>query len=153
MINLSITPGSIETAVQSFDERRRWIIAGVLEGMAEAMQDLALTTAENAPHRSGALERAILGSAKVKETGREIVGTVSGNVGKLHIGLWLEQGTHVPAVVKKMVLINEDGQLAFIRKHRAFQVPAHPFMNVTLDAQKQQIFETLRRHIREAEGK
>jgi hypothetical protein len=152
MIDLAVNPESIAAVTQSFAEHRRWLIAGVIEGMGEAMQDLALATAENAPRRTGALERAILKSVKVKETSTEIVGTVSGNVGSLHVGLWLEEGTSVPAVVAKMVLIDADGQPAFIRRHRAFRVPPHPFMNPTLQAQKQQIFETLRRHIRQAAG-
>ncbi len=154
MIDFTVEPDSADRLAEAFAERRAAIIAGVLEGMGAAMTELAIATASAAPHRTGRLAAAIMASVKVRETSKEIKGTISGDVGKLHVGLWQEEGVSVPATmakrVKAMVLIGQDGSPVFFKSHRAFRVPGRPFMNPTLEEQKPQIIETLRASVREA---
>lgn len=151
MIDFTVSPSSAAELAAGFKAQRAWIIRGVLEGMAEAMQELAAATSEAAPHRTGALARAILASAKVKEKSKEIVGTVSGDVGSKHVGLWQEAGISVPETIatrgKAMVMVGSDGTPVYFRSHKAFKVPGRPFMNPTLQRQKAAIFEAIRSHV------
>lgn len=155
MINLAVNPDSTSAAAQAMQDRRAWIIRGVLDGMAEGMQILAAAAADAAPDRTGKLRRAILASPTVKETTSAIVGTVSGEVGARHVALWVEEGINDPAAsVKraKAMVMSAGGSAQFFRSHAAFRVPAHPFMNPTLEEQKPQIMAVIQRHVEEALG-
>jgi len=132
---------------------RERVIAAVREGMAQAMEDLAAKAAEAAPVRTGALQRAILASPKVTETPAQIVGTVSGDVGRRHIALWQEKGILDPVVVARGKIMRayfSGGAIGFIRRHGGFAVPGRPFMEPALEQQRQAIFDTIRLRIQAA---
>jgi hypothetical protein len=135
---------------------RTRILAGIRTGMQEAMEGLAWNVADKLQgspivSRSGALLGAILGSPHVTETAEVIRGTVSSDVGEKHIGLWLEEGTHVKAVEGKLFQFTAaDGQSVFTHGHRAFQVKAHPFLNPSLEEYKPTIMNIIAQKIGEA---
>lgn len=125
---------------------RKKIIAAMKVGMGEAMVGLAGYAAGMAPVRSGSLRDAIMRSPQVRQAGGDIIGTVSGDVGQKHVALWQERGIKVPEVHKLMVIGNQN----FIRQHRAFQVPARPFMNPALEAYRDQITAIIAERVRGA---
>lgn len=156
MINLVIDQASVDS-VQSYVEKVRLrILDGIRTGMQEAMQGLAWTVADKLSgnpivSRSGELLGAVLGSPKVTETPQVIRGTVTAEVGKKHLGIWLEEGTHVPAVAGKLFQFTPpDGETVYSRGHRAFDVKPHPFMNPSLQEFKAPIMEIISARVAEA---
>jgi hypothetical protein len=144
-------------AVESYLERtRQRILSGIRTGMQEAMEGLAFTVADKLQgnpivSRSGELLGAILASPKVTETPQVIRGTVTADVGKKHLGIWLEEGTHVPAVEGHLYQFTPaDGETVYTRGHRAFDVKPHPFMNPSLREFKAPIMEIIQARVAEA---
>lgn len=143
MINMQASVGDIGSNLEAV---RKKIIAAMRTGMQEAMEGLASYAASEAPERTGRLVAAIVRSPQVKQSAGYIVGTVSGDVGKKHVALWQEKGINVPDVHKLMVVGNQE----FIRQHRAFSVPARPFMNPALESYRDQITQIIAENVRGA---
>jgi hypothetical protein len=137
-VKLVLDPASVTQTVDYLQQARERILAAIREGMQTAMDGLAWKVVDNMQgnpvmSRSGELLEEILTSPKVTETTEVIRGTVSSDVGKKHLGLWLEEGTHVPAVQSKLFEFSEpDAETLFTRGHRAFDVKPHPFLNPAL---------------------
>ena len=149
MLDFKVDQASVDATVDYVEQVKQRILEGVRSGMLEAMQGLAGTVADKlhgSPivSRTGALLSAIEGSPKVTETDAIIRGTVTADVGAKHLGIWLEEGTHVPAVEGKLYQFTEaDAGTFFARGHRAFDVKAHPFMNPALDEFKAPIMQII----------
>jgi hypothetical protein len=138
VITLKVEQASVDSTVAYIDQVKERILVGIRSGMKEAMEGLAAAVEsklEGDPITShtGELAGAIAKSPKVTETASIIRGTVTADVGLKHLGIWLEEGTHVPAVEGKLYEFTEpDGDTFFARGHRAFDVKPHPFMNPAL---------------------
>lgn len=138
MITLQVEQASVDSVKSYLEKVRQRILQGIREGMMEAMQGLAWNVADKLAgnpivSRSGELLGAVLGSPKVTETPEVIRGTVTADVGNKHLGIWLEEGTHVPAVEGSLFQFTPpDGDTVYSRGHRAFDVKPHPFMNPSL---------------------
>jgi hypothetical protein len=132
------------------------ILEAVRVGMREAMEGLAWTVADKLQgnpivSRSGKLLGAVLGSPKVTETADVIRGTVTADVGEKHLGIWLEEGTHVQAVEGKLFQFTPaDENTVYTRGHRAFDMKPHPFMNPSLAEFKAPIMEIIASRVAEA---
>jgi hypothetical protein len=156
VINLKVDRASVDSTVAYIDQVKERILAGIRSGMQEAMEGLAgavESKLEGDPivSRTGELASAIAKSPKVTETATIIRGTVTADVGLKHLGIWLEEGTHVPAVDGKLYEFTEaDGDTFFARGHRAFDVKPHPFMNPALDEMKAPIMQIIADAVAEA---
>jgi hypothetical protein len=156
LIELELNQQSVNDVLEEVDQVRQRILEQIREGMLEAMERLAWVVVghlggDPIVSRSGQLFGAIVGSPKVTETSDVIRGTVTSDVGLKHIGLWLEEGTHVPAVEAKLFEFSEPGAAElFSHGHRAFEVEAHPFMNPSLRDDQAAIMQILADHIAEA---
>ena len=156
MLTFTLDPSSVDATVDHVEAVRHRILAAIREGMMEAMQGLAWTVADKLSgnpivSRSGELLGAILGSPKVTETAEIIRGTVSSDVGAQHLGLWLEEGTHIKAVEGKLYgFTPPDGKTFFTHGHRAFSIKPHPFMNPSLREYKSTIMEIIVAKVAEA---
>lgn len=157
MIDLELDPRSVDSTIDYVDQMRQRILQGVRVGMNDAMQALAWNVVDKLQgspiqSRSGKLMGGILGSPRVTENADYVRGSVAGRSsdGK-PIGLWLEEGTHVPAVEGKLfAFTTPDGNTVFTRGHRAFDVKPHPFLNSSLDAMRQPIMDIIAARVREA---
>lgn len=156
MLQLAIDPASVDRVEDYLRQTQQNILSGIRSGMQEAMDGLARDVAgklRGSPivSRSGRLLGAILGSPKVTESTDTIRGTVSSDVGKKHIGLWLEEGTHVEAVAGKLYgFTAADGNSVFTHGHRAFKVAAHPFLNPSLEDYRPTIMDIITARVGEA---
>jgi hypothetical protein len=155
-VTVILDPASVTQTTEYLEEAKYKILEAVREGMKEAMINLAWNVAgklQGDPiitHTGGLLD-AILNSPRVTETAELVRGTVSSDVNKKHIGLWLEEGTHVPAVLRTLYEFTEpDGETFFTHGHQAFDVKPHPFMNPALEESQPMILETIRTRIEEA---
>lgn len=138
-IGLQVDPRSVAQVEDYLEQTKRNIFANVRKGMKESMEGLAATVAsklEGNPivSRTGELLAHVLASPTVKETQRYIRGTVDAELGRKHLGLWLEEGTNVPATIgtSKAAIYQfapADDASVYTHGHRAFQVQPHPFMN------------------------
>lgn len=155
MIAAQVDPGSLVAVVDHLAQTRKNIFAAVRLGMLQGMEGLSWNVADKLQgspivSRSGALLGAILGSPKVVENREVIRGTVSSSVGRKPLGLWLEEGTSVPAVQGKLYgFVPADGTSVFTHGHQAFRVAAHPFLNPSLDEYGPTILETIQARIAE----
>ena len=158
MIQLVVEQSSVD-GVQAYVERvKQRVLAGIETGMQESMEGLAWTVADKLQgnpimSRSGDLLGAVLASPKVKVYATAIRGTVSTKGAKpgRNLGLWLEEGTHVPGVRGKLFAFTPpDGETVFTRGHKAFDVKPHPFMNPSLKEYKAQILQTIADRVAEA---
>lgn len=156
MIGFVADESSVAGVADYLEQTRQNILAGIRQGMQQAMEGLAWTVADKLQgnpivSRSGELLGAVLGSPKVTETPYYIKGTVSSDVGGKHLGLWLEEGTNVKAVEGKLFHFTAaDGASVFTHGHRAFQVAPHPFLNPSLDEYKPTILDIIQSRISEA---
>ena len=157
MIALTLDPGSVEGVKDYLEETRRNILLAIRGGMQEGMEALAWDVADKFAgnpivSRSGELLGGILGSPKVTETTEVIRGTVAAvSANGKPIGLWLEEGTHVPVVKGSLFQFTEpDGKTLYTRGHRAFDVKPHPFMNPSLREMKQPIMDIIAARLSEA---
>ena len=120
------------------EQTRKNILSGVRIGMGEAMEGLSWNVVDKLQgnpiiSRSGKLVGAVLGSPKVTETADYIKGTVSSVVEGKPRGLWLEEGTSVPAVTGNLYhFAAADGGSVFTHGHAAFKVAPKPFLNPSL---------------------
>ena len=156
MITLQVEQASIDQLKSYLERVRQGILRGIREGMMEGMQGLAAAVVTEMGvaaivNRTGALSEAILDSPKVTETPEVIRGTVTAAVGKKRLGIWLEEGTHVPAVEGNLFQFTEpDASTLYARGHRAFDVKPHPFMNPALREFKGPIMAIIEAHVAEA---
>lgn len=157
MIQLQVDPASVSTVEDYVEQIRRRILLAIREGMMEGMTALAWNVADKMSgnpivSRSGDLLEGVLDSPKVTETPEVIRGTVSGRSadGK-PVGLWLEEGTHVPAVKGDLYQFTEpDEGTLYARGHRAFDVKPHPFMNPALADMREPIQNIIAARLEEA---
>jgi len=137
-VRMVLDPASVDETVSYVEQTRERILDAIRVAMLEAMHDLAWNVADKMQgdpivSRSGELLGAILASPSVSVKSATITGSVWSDVGEKHVGLWLEEGTHVKAVTGKLFQFTEpDGKTFFTRGHRAFDVKPHPFLNPTL---------------------
>jgi hypothetical protein len=135
---LYLDPASVDQTQEYINQVRQRILAGLRAGMMEAMEGLAWNVADKLSgnpivSRSGDLLGAVIASPHVSETAEILRGTVHADVGAKHVGLWLEEGTHVPAVENHIFGFSPtNGETVFTRGHKAFAVRPHPFMNPSL---------------------
>lgn len=141
------------------DAARQRIFGAVREGLQAGMESLAWTVADKlqgAPitSRSGALLGAILGSPKVTENAALIRGTVSSDVGKKHLGLWLEEGISVRSTkgdgAQLYQFFPADGASVFTHGHAAFSVKGKPFLTPSLEQDAPTILDLIQAKLREA---
>jgi hypothetical protein len=149
MIKFGVTPESVQEVEDYFKLSQEKILEGIRGGMRLAMEGLATVTAEHAPWKQGDLALAIAQSPKVRETPLVIRGSVSTDVGGKHVGLWLEHGIKVPAV-PDFIAFDVGSDEVFSYGHKAFDVPAHPFVNQALESYKATVLETITREVAEA---
>lgn len=159
MIALSVDPRSVAQVEDYLAQTKRNIFAKVRTGMKEAMEGLAWTVADKLQgspivSRSGELLGHVLASPKVTETQRYIRGSVDAELGNKHLGLWLEEGTHVPATIgtsnaKIYQFTRADGNSFFTHGHRAFQVAPHPFMNPSIEQYQPTILDLIAAKLQE----
>jgi hypothetical protein len=155
-VELVVKPESVDEVLEHVDVVRQRILEGIRGGMKQAMEDLAYNVADKLfgnpiVSRSGELATAILESPKVTETPEVIRGTVTADVGRKHLGIWLEEGTHVPAVDGKLYEFTEpDSGSFYTHGHVAFQVKAHPFMNPSLKEYQTTIMQIIADSVAEA---
>jgi hypothetical protein len=162
MLQFAVDEESVTGVLDYLEQTRQNIMAGIRSGMQQAMEGLAWTVADKLQgspivSRSGELLGHVLGSPKVTDTPHYIKGTVDAELGKKHLGLWLEAGTNVPSTIgtAKGVLYQftpADGDSVFTRGHRAFSVKPHPFMNPSLIEYKPTIIDIITQRITEAAG-
>lgn len=149
MIAVAVEPQSLAAVESSVPQIQERIRQAIVEGMFEAMEGLASNVADKLfgdpiQSRTGALLQAILESPKVSENGDLIRGSISSDVGKKHVGLWLEFGTHVRATLGKLYgFMDDDGELAFTRGHKAFEVGPKSFLNPSLREDEENIADIL----------
>jgi hypothetical protein len=152
-VRMVLDPASIDETVSYVEQTRERILDAIRTSMLEAMHDLAWNVADKLQgdpivSRSGELLGAILASPSVTVKSESITGSVWSDVGEKHIGLWLEEGTHVPAVDGKLFQFTEpDGKTFFTRGHRAFDVKPHPFLNPALHESETMIFELIQQAV------
>ena len=163
MIQLAVEKASVDGVKGYLEQVRQRILDAVREGMQEAMEGLAGTVVDKIPgagiktrqrvrsNGGGDLISAIQQSPRVT-TGPEYVrGTVSAEVGNKHLGLWLEEGFHEPAVEGSLFqFTTPDGDTLYSRGHRAFDVKPHPFMNPALESYKAPIMDIIAQRVAEA---
>ncbi|MHB8303354.1 MAG: hypothetical protein ACYDC6_11035 [Acidobacteriaceae bacterium] len=158
MIQMTVRQPSVDGVVSYVERVRGRVLAGIVDGMRESMEGLAWTVADKLQgnpimSRSGDLLGAVLASPRVQVYATAIRGTVSTKGAKPgeNLGLWLEEGTHVPAVRGKLFAFTPpDGETVFTRGHKAFNVKPHPFMNPSLQEYKAQILQTIADRVSEA---
>lgn len=144
-VALVLDPASVTETTDYLEEAREKILAAVRTGMQEAMEGLAgeavsMMSAAGIHQRTGELAENIEDSPKVTETKEVIRGTVSaerditlGGRKSKHVGLWMEEGYHVPEVTGKLFQFTDaDWDTLYSRGHRAFDVKPHPFMDPAL---------------------
>lgn len=159
-----LDPASVDSTIAYIEEARERILQAIRQGMREAMEGLADTTVEQfyaagLHSRSGQTVEAIEYSPKVSENATTIRGTVAaetnvtlGGRRSKHIGLWMEEGTHVPEVKGVLYGFTEPGgnETFFARGHRAFDMQPHPFLNPALAAYETTITEIIEHKVDEA---
>lgn len=156
MISLVLDQSSADGVNAYVDRVKQRIFERLHVGMQEEMTELAGAVLAQMPQagivsRTGKLATAIQSSPSVEETSEVIRGTVSADVGKKHLGLWFQEGTHVKAVAGKLYgFTAPDGNTVFTRGHKAFDVKPHPILNPALDRMRQQIFNRLQQDVNEA---
>ncbi|HVJ09268.1 MAG TPA: hypothetical protein VM554_12880 [Acidisarcina sp.] len=156
MIGLVVEPESVDQAVEHIDAVRQRILASLRDGMQRAMAGLAGAAVEEMAeagiqNRSGELKGAIVRSPWVSETPLILRGNVTADVGMKHVGLWMEEGTNVPAVEGKIFEFAEpDAESLYSHGHAAFQVRARPFMNPALQKYQDSILQILADAVAEA---
>ncbi|MBS1803515.1 MAG: hypothetical protein JST28_09110 [Acidobacteria bacterium] len=159
-----LDPASVDETVAYIEEMRVRILQAIREGMKTAMEGLADTTIEEfyaagLHSRDGQTVENIEYSPKVTETAAVIRGTVAaerditlGGRKAKHIGLWMEEGTHVPEV--KGVLFGftepQGNKTLFSRGHKAFDMKPHPFLNPALAKYETTIGEIIEKAVEDA---
>lgn len=161
---VGVAPDSVAQVEDYLDQVKRNIFANVRKGMKEGMEGLAGTVAAKLAgdpivSRTGKLLAHVLASPKVTETAKYIKGTVDAELGQKHLGLWLEEGTHVPAVAKRKdggkllyQFVGRDGNSKFTNGHAAFDVRPHPFLNPSEEEYRGTLLDIIAAKVAEAAG-
>lgn len=127
------------------------IVKAAQEGMYEGMTGFAKLVASRVHSRTGDLARAIENSARIRDNGTQVTGTISPRNSKgLPIGLWIEEGISEPATDKLLAFAGAGRGEGFSRGHKAFKIPAHPFINPSMDEFQGEIIEKIRAQIEAA---
>jgi hypothetical protein len=151
MIYAQLDQSSVTAAVSYLTAVKRKVLDAVKAGMTEGMTILAGTVASRLPFRTGELQLKVLESVKVTESQQKITGSISTDVGRKHVGKWLEFGISVPAVANKlMVFVAPSGQVVFTRGHKAFNIPGRPVAIPALKEEKAEIMQIIAERMREA---
>ncbi|MDP9267261.1 MAG: hypothetical protein M3P27_02915 [Acidobacteriota bacterium] len=147
-VDASGIPSRVETV-------RLKVLRAIKLGMRESMSVVAAATAGKVHSRTGQLAAAIIKSVRVRQTDIETVGSISGDVGRKHVGLWLEKGTRAHLIGRRTsgfssTLITQlfNGNQRPVRLHPG--QPPRPFMNPTLQALKGEIQSRIAARIDEA---
>jgi hypothetical protein len=162
-LGLQVDPRSVAQIEDYLEQTKRNIFANVRVGMRESMEGLASTVASKLQgnpivSRTGELLAHVLASPMVKETKRYIRGTVDAELGVKHLGLWLEEGTHVPEVRTNKQggpvmywFVARDGNSAYApHGHSAFTVQPHPFLNPSLEEYKPTLLDIIAQKVQES---
>lgn len=150
-------PNNPEVAKAHFEAYRQRLIAAIVRGMRQAMSDLSYAaveqmTSDGVVSRSGRLAGTILGSVRVSHSATEVKGSIAAANKQDPVGLWIERGTHEPAIAGKlMVFFAPNGDLVVTRRHRAFNTPARPFMDQALAARRNAIIATIQTAVAQVE--
>jgi hypothetical protein len=147
-VDASGVPGRVETV-------RLKVLRGIRLGMREGMNELAVATAAKVHSRTGQLFAAIIKSVRVKQTDTETSGSISGDVGRKHVGLWIEHGTRAHLIGRrhggfssKLITTLFSGSTRPVRLHPG--QPPRPFMNPTLQSLRGEIQARIAARIDEA---
>ena len=155
-VDMVLDPSSVDETVDYLEQARERILQAIRDSMLEAMGGLsdeavAEMTDVGIQNRTGEFVLELLASPKVTETKDVIRGTVSTDVGRKHIGLWLEEGIHDPDVPGHLFEFTEPGgDSSFTLGHKAFDVKAHPFLNPALEHYESTITEIISDAVEEA---
>lgn len=158
-VRLVIEQASVDSQAAYQQRIKERIYANLRTEMRAQMVNLARAVlSEFGPagivQHTGDLAALVATSPDVVETGQVIRGTVSADDGKLHIGLWLEEGTNEPASEpgkRKLYGFKlPDGSTQFTRGHAAFKVRPHPILNPALATQRGAIAEGLQAAVNRA---
>lgn len=124
------------------------ILAGIVAGMAQGMQNLAAAVGaklqgDPIAERTGNLLQAVLSSPRVIQTAQFIMGIVSTTSAKFrNLGLWLEFGTKFPTKGKGLSRYPQqflhtfqpaNPQSISRHGHGAFRIEPKPFFNDTFE--------------------
>jgi hypothetical protein len=183
MLQIVIEQSSVDNVTAYLERVKEKIFVNMREAMTESMEQLAEVavqkmSAAGIVSRTGDLVENILSSPTVTETADAIRGTVAaegsitlGGRRSKHIGLWMEEGYHVPAVkladtanrryykkyghafaLKKAFQFSPSGGGApvWASGHAAFDVRPHPFMNPAIREMKSPIFDLIQQRVAEA---
>lgn len=158
MLQLVVESSSVDSTLEYVERVRLRIFEKMRLGMLEAMKGLAgevisQASSDGIQARTGKLFEEILASAEhVRETPDLIMGRIvaDNSLGRKqkHIGLWLIEGTHVPATklsdsgqrrrfnasgnqlfLHKAFMFTAGGATAWAAGHRAFDMKPHPFLS------------------------
>jgi hypothetical protein len=123
----------------------RRMVQAIQTGMYEGISGFAELVASRVHSRTGELATAIAKSARIRDSGTQVTGTIQVRNRKgLPIGLWIEQGTRVPAIQKLIAFAGAGRGEGFAHGHKAFKVPAHPFINPSMQEYEHTILEKIR---------
>lgn len=178
MITLVLDPRSVDETVDYLEHSRQRILAAVKEGMLEAMEGLAGEAVAKfyeagLKSQTGQTVENIEASPEVTSDEQRVRGRVSaerditlGGRKSKHIGLWFQEGYHVPEVRDRRKpgsrrrdharagdiyqFTEPDGSTFWTTGHKAFDVRPHPFLNPALEQYGPAISEIIQRRIDEA---
>ncbi len=161
MIDFRLDQASVTAQGDYLEQVRQRILAAIRVGMFEGMEGLATTVVERLGEvtrtRTGDFAASILKSPRITEKpDAYIAGEVTTMTSKFrNLGLWLENGTSVPATIgtSKDVLFGftaAGGDSVFTHGHAAFQVAPHPFFNPAFQDYYPTILDTINQKIAEA---
>ena len=156
MLDFAVDPNSVQDVTDYLEQTRKNILTAIRVGMREGMEGLSWKVAEKFDgnpivSRSGDLLAHILASPKVTTHEGYIKGTVDAEMGKKHVGLWLEAGINEPAVKGKLYQFTAaDGTSVWTHGHKAFRVAPHPFMNPSLNEYRGTLLDLITQKIVEA---
>jgi hypothetical protein len=172
MLQLIVEQSSVDTAIEYIERVKQRIFEKMREGMQEAMEGLAAeavtqASADGIQARSGAFFRGILESPSMLDNAEFIQGrvTVDDTQGRRmkHLGLWLVEGYHVPAVALANLKKNREfhrgdefmftasnGATVFSRSHAAFDVKERPFLHQAKEAFSSPIMQIIAARVAEA---
>ena len=100
--------------------------------------------------RTGNLKNS--GFTEVDSDGDEITGFVSFGATAPY-AIYQERGASIPAVDGKLMVFQKDGNTVFTTKHRAFELPARPFLGPSLDENRAGIIAAFQEAVNEEMAK
>lgn len=145
LFRLIIDRSAVDQRLQELPGQVR---AGADEGMYQGMQGFARLVASKVHSRAGGLAHAIENSARIRDDGSQVTGTISPrNSHGLPVGLWIEEGIKEPATDKLIRFAGAGRGDGFARGHKAFKIPAHPFIQPSMEEYRQTIIDKIAEQI------